>query len=225
MIAKDVVVLFIEEQKCEHVTNNDDEWVVDTASSHNLISTKGLFTTYKARDFGIVKMGNSNYSKFVGIGDVCIETNVGSTMMLKDVRHVPDLRMNVFSTLAMDRAGYCNYLGNGIWKLTKGTLVVVSGHACCGMYKTYVKTCKKKFNEIKNFENAPQMRVGIKDVDTKNVKFSLSDSALEEQVVGDEEYEDVKAAWDDDEVKDLGGLEQGEQYPPRTRDCWRTLNS
>ena len=207
MIAEDVVVLFIEEQKCEHVTNNDDEWVVDTASSHNIISTKGLFTTYKARDFGTMKMGNSNYFKFVGIDDVCIETNVGSTMMLKDVRHVPDLRMNVFFTLAMDRAGYCNYLGNRRWKLTKGTLVVVSGHACCGMYRTYVKTCKKKFNEIKNFENTPQMRVGIKGVDTKNVKFSLSNSALEEQVVGDEEYEDVKAAWDDDEVKDLGGLE------------------
>ena len=57
-------------------------------------------------------MGNSSYSKIVGIGDVCIETNVGSTMMLKAVRHVPDLRMNVFSTLVMDRAGYCNYLGN-----------------------------------------------------------------------------------------------------------------
>ena len=119
-------------------------------------------------------MGNSSYSKIVGIGDVCIKTNVGCMLILKDVLHVPDLRMNVFSTLAMDRAGYCNYLGNGIWKLTKGTLVVVSGHACCGMYRTYVKTCKKKFNEIKNFENAPQMRVGIKGVDTKNVKFSLS---------------------------------------------------
>ena len=39
----------------------------------------------------------------MGIGDVCIETNVGSTMMLKGVRHVLDLRVNVFSTLAMDR--------------------------------------------------------------------------------------------------------------------------
>ena len=73
---------------------------------------KGLFTTYKTGDFGTMKMGNSSYSKIVGIGDVCIETNVGSTMMLKDVRHVPDLRMNVFSTLVIDRAGYCNYLGN-----------------------------------------------------------------------------------------------------------------
>ena len=33
--------------------------------------------------------------------------------MLKDVRHVPYLIMNVFSTLATDQAGYCNYLGNG----------------------------------------------------------------------------------------------------------------
>ena len=38
---------------------------------------KGLFTTYKVGDFGIVKMGNFNYSKIVRISDVCIETNVG----------------------------------------------------------------------------------------------------------------------------------------------------
>ena len=30
----------------------------------------------------------------------------------------------------------------------------------------------------------------------------------------DEEYEDVKATWDDDEMKELGGLKQGEQYAP-----------
>ena len=46
---------------------------------------KGLFIMYKARDFGTMKLGNSSYSKIVGIGGVCIETNVGSTMMLKDV--------------------------------------------------------------------------------------------------------------------------------------------
>ena len=83
-----------------------------------------------------MKTGNSSYSKIVGIDDMCIKTNVGSTAMLKDVRHVPDLRMNVFFTLVMDRAGYCNYLGNRRWKLTKGPLVVARGHACCSMYRT-----------------------------------------------------------------------------------------
>ena len=90
-------MLSLEEQKCEHVAKNDVEWVVDSAVSHHVIPTKGLFTTYKARNFGVVKMDNSSYSKIVGIGDVCIKTNVGCTLILKDVHHVPDLRMNVLS--------------------------------------------------------------------------------------------------------------------------------
>ena len=77
-----------------------------------------------------------------------------------------------------------------------------------------MKTSKKKFNEIKNFEKTTKMNVGINGVETKRVKFSLPNSASEEEVVGDEEYEDAKATWDDDEVKDPRGLEQGEQYPP-----------
>ena len=63
VIVEDVVVLFVEEQKCEHITNIDVEWVVDSATSHHIIPTKWLFTTYKATDFGTVKMGNSSYSK------------------------------------------------------------------------------------------------------------------------------------------------------------------
>ena len=50
-----------------------------------------------------------------------------------------------------------------------------------------MKTCKKKFNEIKNFEKTPKMNVGINGVETKRVKFSLPNSASEEEVVGDEE--------------------------------------
>ena len=157
-----------------------------------------------------MKMCNSSYSKIVGIGDVCIETNVGSVMMLKDVRHIPDLRMNAFSTLTIDQASYCNYLDNGKWKLTKGPLVVARGHACSGMYRTHVKICKKKFNELKDFEKTPKMSVGINGVETKRVKFSLPNSVSKEEVVGDEEYEVTKITWDDDEVQDPRGLEQGE---------------
>ena len=73
MIAEDVVVLSIEEQKCKHVANNDVEWVVNSAAPHHIIHTKGLFTTYKVGDFGTMKMGNSSYLKIVGIGDVCIK--------------------------------------------------------------------------------------------------------------------------------------------------------
>ena len=55
------------------------------------------------------------------------------------------------------------------------------------------------------------MRVGINGVGTKRVKFSLPNNTSNEEVIFDEEYHDAR---DNDEVKDLGGLEQGEQYPP-----------
>ena len=50
------------------------------------------------------------------------------------------------------------------------------------------------------------------------MKFSLPNSALEEEVIGDGEYEDAKATLNDDEVKDLGGLEQGGAISS-TKDC------
>jgi hypothetical protein len=79
-----VVVLSVEEQNSEHVANNDDEWVVDLAATHHVVRTKVLFTMYKAGDFG-TWMGNISYSKIVGIGNVCIKTNVSYTVMLKNV--------------------------------------------------------------------------------------------------------------------------------------------
>uniref|UniRef100_A0A2N9EHM6 Retrovirus-related Pol polyprotein from transposon TNT 1-94-like beta-barrel domain-containing protein n=1 Tax=Fagus sylvatica TaxID=28930 RepID=A0A2N9EHM6_FAGSY len=72
---EEVVVLSVQEQKCEHVDNNNNEWVVDLAATHHVVRTKELFTTYKAENFGTLKMGNTSYSKIVGIGDVCIKTN------------------------------------------------------------------------------------------------------------------------------------------------------
>ncbi len=83
MTDEEVVVLSVEEKKCEHVDNNDDEWVVDLATTHRVVRTKELFTTYKVGDFGTVKMGNTSYLKIVGIGYVCIKTNIGCIVMLK----------------------------------------------------------------------------------------------------------------------------------------------
>ena len=37
-------------------------------------------------DFNVVKMGNDGASKVICIGDVCLETNIRSKLVLKDVR-------------------------------------------------------------------------------------------------------------------------------------------
>ena len=69
--------------------------VVDIATSYHATPNRELFNTYKAGDFGCVKMGNTANSNIVGIGDICINTNVGYQLMLRDVRHVPDLCLNL----------------------------------------------------------------------------------------------------------------------------------
>ncbi|KAA8534394.1 hypothetical protein F0562_031911 [Nyssa sinensis] len=124
----EVVVLSCGEEGCLHV-GNEIEWVVDTGASYHATYNKEFFTSYKAGDFGTVQIGNTSHSKIVGIGDVCIRTSVGCMMTLRDVRHVPDLRLNLISGIALDREGYMNYFGNGVWKLTKGSLVVARGKA------------------------------------------------------------------------------------------------
>ena len=69
-------------------------------------------------------MCNEGLSKIIGIGDVCLETNVGCKLLLKDVRQVPDMRLNLISTGKLDDEGFNNKFGDGIWKLTKSSLVV-----------------------------------------------------------------------------------------------------
>ena len=72
-------------------------------------------------------MRNSGVSKIVGIGDVCLETSIGNKLVLKDVRHLPDIRLNLISTGKLDDEGFTNSFGESKWKLTKGSLVVVRG--------------------------------------------------------------------------------------------------
>lgn len=120
-------------------SSNDISWVVDTGASFHAISHRDFFTTYESGDFGLVKMGNSGVSKMVGKGDVCIVTNVGHSLVLKDVRHIPDLRLNLISAGKLDDEGYESLFGRGVWKLTKGSLVVARGTLFCTLYKTEAK--------------------------------------------------------------------------------------
>ncbi|KAA8542749.1 hypothetical protein F0562_023901 [Nyssa sinensis] len=145
----EVVVLSCGKEECLHV-GNEIEWVVDTGASDHATYNKEFFISYKEGDFGTVKMGNTSHSKIVGIGDVCIRTSVGCTMTLRDMRHVPDLRLNLIFGITLDREGYVNYFGNGIWKLTKESLVVARGKACCTLYKTNLKVCKDGLNSIED---------------------------------------------------------------------------
>ena len=98
--------------------------MVDTGASFHVTSRKDIFSSYIAGDFGSVRMGNDGASKIIGMGDVSLETNTGCELLLKNVRYVSDMRLNLISVGKLDDEGYESYFGRQIWKLTKGSLVM-----------------------------------------------------------------------------------------------------
>lgn len=145
----EVVLFTLSDEEC-HVADSCDEWVVDSAASYHATPNKEFFTSYKAGDFGKVRMGNSSNANIVGVGDVCIQTNVGCTLTLKDVRHVPDLRLNLISVHALDRAGCYSSFGDGKWKLSKGSMIIARGKVCNTLYKTQVKQVGEGLNAVED---------------------------------------------------------------------------
>ena len=58
-------------------------------------------------------MGNDGVSKVMGVGDVCLQTNMGIQLLLRGVKHAPDVRFNLIYVQVLDDAGYDNHFSSG----------------------------------------------------------------------------------------------------------------
>ncbi|KAF7129820.1 hypothetical protein RHSIM_Rhsim10G0014000 [Rhododendron simsii] len=141
-VSSDGELVVVCDETCVNLVSQDTNWVIDFGASFHVTSRADFFTSYNEGDFGCVRMGNEGLSKIVGMGNICLETNIGCKLVLKDVRHVPDIRLNLISTGKLDDEGYNNHFGNGKWKLTKGSLVVAKGNKTCSLYMMKGKISK-----------------------------------------------------------------------------------
>ena len=82
----------------------------------------------------------------MGIGDICLETSVGCKLLLKYVRHVLDICLNLISTGKLNDDGYTNQFGEGKWKLTKSSLVLAKGKKMNTLYVIEANTKKEDVN-------------------------------------------------------------------------------
>ncbi|MCF8701906.1 GAG-pre-integrase domain-containing protein [Corynebacterium sp. MC-10] len=128
----------------------ETSWVIDSGATIHGTPHKNLFSSYTYGDYGVVKMGNGNLSKVIGKGDVCVETDNGMKLLLKDVRHIPDMRLNLMSIGKLDDEGFQNSFGNGKWKLTKGSLIIARGHKLSKLYVMQAKVSDVSINVTKN---------------------------------------------------------------------------
>ncbi|URE07161.1 Retrotransposon protein [Musa troglodytarum] len=88
------------------INSKDLEWIIDTGASYHVTPQREFFATYRFRNFGIVKMGNHDIANIIGMSDIHIKTNLGCKLVLKDVRHVVDLRLNLISVGRLDDEDY-----------------------------------------------------------------------------------------------------------------------
>ena len=77
---------------------------------------------------------NNHEVEVIGIGTVCLESNYGSKLVLNNVKHAPDVRLNLIFVGYLDDEGYVNTLGVVQWKLTRGLMVVARGDKLSNLY-------------------------------------------------------------------------------------------
>ncbi|KAK0598112.1 hypothetical protein LWI29_031773 [Acer saccharum] len=95
-------------------------------------------------------MGNDHVSKIVGMGEICLEISTNCRLVLKNVRHVPDMRLNLISAGVLDDEGYKNEFYSGKWKLSKRSLVLARGKKESTLYSTQAKVSGRDVNTLSN---------------------------------------------------------------------------
>ncbi|KAK2967224.1 hypothetical protein RJ640_000698 [Escallonia rubra] len=88
------------------VDDNSKVWYVDSGASIHCTPHKDCFSDYDDGDYGHVTVRNGYQCSNVGKGKVEIKLSNGGTLILNDVRHIPELQKNLISISGLDRESY-----------------------------------------------------------------------------------------------------------------------
>ncbi|GAA0180309.1 hypothetical protein LIER_42249 [Lithospermum erythrorhizon] len=86
-------------------TSNEEEWVIDSGASFHVTPHCSFFSNYSKGDVREAKMGNNGVSKIIAPGDIQLKIELGHTIILKEVRHIPDFRLSLMSSRKLDDEG------------------------------------------------------------------------------------------------------------------------
>jgi len=70
-------LIILRDHDSVNLVSDESMWIIDSGVTLHVTLRKEFFTSYTSGDFGVLKMGNDGVSKVVGIGDVCLQTNMG----------------------------------------------------------------------------------------------------------------------------------------------------
>lgn len=142
--------LIIYDDKMINFTSHETNWLIDNGVSTHATSWKDFFTSYRSSYFKTIKMGNDGLVKVTSIVAMYLEIGKGSRLVLKDVKHILDIHLNLIFAGKLDDDGYGNFLSNGQWKLTRGAMVAARGKK---VYTLYIFQAKLSSNMVNAMED------------------------------------------------------------------------
>ncbi|KAG8382350.1 hypothetical protein BUALT_Bualt05G0068200 [Buddleja alternifolia] len=96
------------------------------------------------------QMANHGVTEVIGMGNINLETDIGCRLILRDVSHIPDIRLNIISAGKLGDDGYISHFGEGKWKLTKGSLITAKGKKKNSLYLMQAKLSNRELNAAVN---------------------------------------------------------------------------
>ncbi|RDX69178.1 hypothetical protein CR513_51740, partial [Mucuna pruriens] len=78
-----------------NLVSDESMWIIDNSVILHVIPRKELFTSYTSGDFGVLKIGNDGVTNVIGVGNICLQTNMGMQLWLRGVKHAPDVCFNL----------------------------------------------------------------------------------------------------------------------------------
>jgi hypothetical protein len=84
-----------------------------------VVTIRQALETYLCSGYSAHKMGNNDRATIIGKGHVHLKTANGTKLVLKSVRHVEALQLNIFSVGLLDEDGYSSIFEDGQLSGTK----------------------------------------------------------------------------------------------------------
>ena len=153
-----------------------DSWVLDSGASFHTTPHQNILRNYVTGDYGVVYLADGEPLKIIGIGDVEIKLSNGSIWKLQQVRHVPELKKNLISVGQLDESGHSINFAGGMWKVSKGAMVLARGKKTGTLYMTSASGDTIATTEAENQADLWHHRLG--HMSEKGMKLLLSKGKL-----------------------------------------------
>ncbi|GKA91500.1 hypothetical protein Tco_0813370 [Tanacetum coccineum] len=82
-----------------NLANDDSSWILDSGATCHVATRKDYYlSSFTQVTWVFVRMSNTRLSRIASIGDICLKFDTRMELVLHNVKHVLDMRLNIIST-------------------------------------------------------------------------------------------------------------------------------